>query len=103
MLNKCYTIIFVAISLPIATLDSLILTITLPPVFETTVTIAPTTKPRFSRKRLVYSLPPTLVIVAVSPSPIIDNGIISLLSVCISMYVDNVFHLSRVLVYTNAH
>ena len=71
------TIILLAISFPMATLDSLTLTIRLPLISETTVTTPPTTKPSSSRCLFTSSLPPILLIVKGSPAFTIDNGISS--------------------------
>ena len=71
------TIILLAISFPMATLDSLTFTIRLPLISETTVTTPPTTKPSSSRCLFTSSLPPILLIVKGSPAFTIDNGISS--------------------------
>ena len=62
------TIILLAISFPMATLDSLTFTIRLPLISETTVTTPPTTKPSSSRCLFTSSLPPILLIVKGSPA-----------------------------------
>ena len=66
-----------AISSFTAILESLTFTIRFPPIEDTTVISVPATNPRFSRKRLVSSFPPTFTILLTSPIVAIVKGICS--------------------------
>ena len=67
-----------AISSFIATRDSLTLTITFPAREFTTVTVAPTVKPQFSRWCFTSSLPPIFLMTCSFPASAKTNGINSL-------------------------
>ena len=65
-----------AISLLMAILASLTLTMTLPPMVEMTVTVPPATMPRSSRCFFTSGLPPTFRIMFSSPASVRVSGII---------------------------
>lgn len=78
-----HIIICLAISELTATRASLMLTITFPPIADTILTSASFTNPRFARKRLVSSFPPTFWILHFSPIPAIVKGIICISSLSV--------------------
>ena len=76
--------IFRASSSLMATLDSLTRTITLPFSVVITVTLPPTTNPRFSRCFFTSALPPIFFTVFSSPTAARLNGIIVPLPLSVS-------------------
>ena len=78
-----------------ATLESLIFTIIFPLFSETTVTVPPTTNPKFSKKCLISSFPPTRLIKLHYPVFAIVNGMLTTPFPYIFLYILFLFFINK--------